>query len=33
MLQHGDNVVSSDEAVETFGLSLVPLDDQLRRAA
>jgi uncharacterized protein YbjT (DUF2867 family) len=33
MLEHGDNVVSSDEAVRTFGLPLVPLDDQLRRAA
>ena len=33
MLEHGDNVVSSDDAVRTFGLALVPLDDQLRRAA
>ncbi len=33
MLEHGDNVVSNDEAVQTFGLSLVPLDEQLRRAA
>ncbi|MFL6038959.1 MAG: sugar nucleotide-binding protein, partial [Gaiellaceae bacterium] len=33
MLEHGDNVVSSDAAVRTFGLPLVPLDDQLRRAA
>jgi NADH dehydrogenase len=33
MLEAGDNVVSSDEAVETFKLPLVPLDDQLRRAA
>jgi uncharacterized protein YbjT (DUF2867 family) len=32
MLEHGDNVVSSDEAVRTFGLPLVPLEDQLRRA-
>jgi uncharacterized protein YbjT (DUF2867 family) len=32
MLEHGDNVVSSNEAVETFGLPLVPLDDQIRRA-
>jgi uncharacterized protein YbjT (DUF2867 family) len=32
MLEHGDNVVSSDEAVRTFGLPLVPLDEQLRRA-
>jgi uncharacterized protein YbjT (DUF2867 family) len=33
MLEAGDNVVSNDEAVETFKLPLVPLDDQLRRAA
>jgi uncharacterized protein YbjT (DUF2867 family) len=33
MLEYGDNVVSSNEAVETFDLPLVPLDDQLRRAA
>jgi NADH dehydrogenase len=33
MLEHGDNVVSDDEAVRTFGLPLVPLDEQLRRAA
>jgi uncharacterized protein YbjT (DUF2867 family) len=33
MLEHGDNVVSGDDAVRTFGLALVPLDDQLRRAA
>jgi uncharacterized protein YbjT (DUF2867 family) len=33
MLEHGDNVVSSDDAVQTFGLPLVPLDEQLRRAA
>ena len=33
MLEHGDNVVSDDEAVSTFGLPLVPLDEQLRRAA
>jgi uncharacterized protein YbjT (DUF2867 family) len=32
MLEAGDNVVSNDEARETFGLSLVPLDEQLRRA-
>ena len=32
MLEHGDNVVSNDEAVRTFGLPLVPLDEQLRRA-
>lgn len=33
MLELGDNVVSNDEAVRTFELSLVPLDEQLRRAA
>ena len=32
MLEHGDNVVSNDNAVQTFGLPLVPLDEQLRRA-
>jgi uncharacterized protein YbjT (DUF2867 family) len=33
MLEHGDNVVSNDDAVRTFELPLVPLDEQLRRAA
>jgi uncharacterized protein YbjT (DUF2867 family) len=33
MLELGDNVVSSDEAVQTFQLPLVPLDEQLRRVA
>ncbi len=33
MLEHGDNTVSGDEAVRIFALPLVPLDDQLRRAA
>jgi NADH dehydrogenase len=33
MLEHGDNVVSDEEAVRTFALPLVPLDDQLRRRA
>jgi NADH dehydrogenase len=33
MLEAGDNVVSNDDAVRTFGLPLVPLDEQLRRAA
>jgi NADH dehydrogenase len=33
MLAYGDNVVSNDDAVRTFQLSLLPLDDQLRRAA
>jgi uncharacterized protein YbjT (DUF2867 family) len=33
MLGLGDNVVRSPDAVETFQLPLVPLDEQLRRAA
>ena len=33
MLEHGDNVVSNDEAVRTFELPLLSLDEQLRRAA
>jgi uncharacterized protein YbjT (DUF2867 family) len=33
MLEHGDNVVANDDAVQTFGLTLVPLDEQLHRAA
>jgi len=32
MLEHDDNVVTNDDAVRTFGLPLVPLDEQLRRA-
>ena len=32
MLLLGDNVVTSPDAVETFELPLVPLDEQLRRA-
>jgi uncharacterized protein YbjT (DUF2867 family) len=32
MLEHGDNVVSDEAAVRTFQLSLLSLDDQLRRA-
>ncbi len=32
MLEAGDNVVSNSDAVDTFGLPLVPLDEQLRRA-
>jgi len=32
MLEHGDNVVSNDDAVRTFELPLVPLEEQLRRA-
>ena len=33
MLELGDNVVSNDEAVQTFQLPLVQLDEQLRRVA
>jgi uncharacterized protein YbjT (DUF2867 family) len=33
MLELGDNVVMDPTAVEVFGLPLVPLDEQLRRAA
>jgi uncharacterized protein YbjT (DUF2867 family) len=33
MLEAGDNVVTNDDAVQTFQLPLVPLDDQLRRVA
>ncbi|HET6683976.1 MAG TPA: NAD(P)H-binding protein [Gaiella sp.] len=33
MMQAGDNIVTDDAAAQVFGLSLVPLDDQLRRAA
>jgi NADH dehydrogenase len=33
MLALGDNVVTDASAVDTFQLSLVPLDEQLRRAA
>jgi NADH dehydrogenase len=33
MLEHGDNAVTNDDATETFQLPLVPLDEQLRRAA
>jgi NADH dehydrogenase len=32
MLAAGDNVVTSTDAVDLFGLPLVPLDEQLRRA-
>jgi uncharacterized protein YbjT (DUF2867 family) len=32
-LEGGDNVVTNDDAVRTFELPLVPLDEQLRRAA
>jgi NADH dehydrogenase len=33
MLEHGDNTVKNDDAVTTFKLPLVPLDEQVRRAA
>jgi uncharacterized protein YbjT (DUF2867 family) len=33
MLEHGDSVVTNDDAVQTFQLPLVPLDEQLRQAA
>jgi uncharacterized protein YbjT (DUF2867 family) len=33
MLEAGDNVVSNADALETFDVQLVPLDEQLRRAA
>jgi uncharacterized protein YbjT (DUF2867 family) len=33
MLEAGDNVVTNDDAVRTFELPLLALDDQLRRAA
>jgi hypothetical protein len=33
MIELGDNVVVSRDAVETFQFPLVPLDEQLRRAA
>jgi NADH dehydrogenase len=33
MLEHGDNVVTDTTAVEVFRIPLVPLDEQLRRAA
>ena len=33
MLEAGDNVVTGDDAAETFGLPLVGLDEQIRRVA
>jgi uncharacterized protein YbjT (DUF2867 family) len=33
MLEAGDNVVTNDDAVQTFKLPLAPLDEQLRRSA
>jgi uncharacterized protein YbjT (DUF2867 family) len=32
MLEHSDNVVSNDDAAQTFKLPLLPLDEQLRQA-
>ena len=32
MIEAGDNVTSNSDAVQVFGLPLVPLDEQLRRA-
>ena len=32
MLEHGDNVATNDDAIRTFRLPLVPLDEQLRRS-
>jgi NADH dehydrogenase len=32
MLELGDNVVTSPAEAESFGVPLVPLDEQLRRA-
>jgi NADH dehydrogenase len=33
MFEYGDNVVTNDDAVKSFKLPLVPLDEELRRAA
>jgi uncharacterized protein YbjT (DUF2867 family) len=33
MLEYVDNIVTNDDAVQTFQLPLLPLDEQLRRAA
>ena len=33
MLQAGDNVVSNSDAVDTFQLPLVALEEQIRRTA
>jgi NADH dehydrogenase len=33
MLEAGDNVVSNTDAVDTFGLGLISLDEQIRRSA
>ena len=33
MLEHGDNVVTGDDGARALGVSLLPLDEQLRRSA
>jgi hypothetical protein len=33
MIEAGDNIVTNTDAVHTFQLPLVPLEDQIRRAA
>jgi uncharacterized protein YbjT (DUF2867 family) len=33
MLEHGDNIARNDHAVRTFGIPLLSLEEQLRRAA
>jgi hypothetical protein len=33
MIEAGDNVVTSTDAVDTFQIPLVPLEEQIRRAA
>ena len=33
MMEAGDNVVTNDDAMRVFALTLLPLDEQLRRAA
>jgi hypothetical protein len=33
MIEGADNVVSNSDAVDTFSLPLVPLEEQIRRAS
>jgi hypothetical protein len=33
MLEAGDNIVTNTDAVDTFQLPLVPLEEQIRRSA
>jgi hypothetical protein len=33
MIEAGDNTVTGSDAVDTFQLPLVPLEEQIRRAA